>query len=186
MAVTINTSPNSLSSVFQPILFNVSSDKTNAELKIKCRIEYLVDSSWTLLANITVDKNSSGSFDCYIHQALNAAIEINFPQGSHEQVIGDTGSMIEYRVAFIELIYDADGLFSESDSLQSASFHCSNILFQSTETATPSDFIIEAGDGRFLGDRDLNLKVKAFQPVVISYIYDETHVSPLPDLSVSP
>lgn len=186
MAITINTTPNALSSVFQPILFNVSSDKANAELKIRCKVQYYQDSTWKTLTNLTIDKNGAGTFDCYVHQALNAALAVSLPQGIHEAVVTDSESLIKFRVRFTELIYDADDLYSESDTSLSSEYHCSNIIFQTDEEGSPSDFQIIADDGSFLTGQSLNRKIRANQPVIVSYIYDEGSVTPLPELTVSP
>lgn len=187
MAITIDTTPNAtLNSVFQPILFEVSSNKSNSELKIKCKIQYYQNSTWKTLSIQTVDKDVDGKFICYAHQALNAAIAVSLPQGTHGQVISDSESMVKFRVQFTELIYDADDLYVESDTLQSSEYFCTNTIFQALETGSPEDFVIVAGDGKVLTNQATERKVKANQPVVISYIYDEGSINPVPELTVSP
>ena len=187
MAITIDTTPNeTLNSVFQPILFVVSSNKSNPELKIKCKIENYDGSSWKTLGIQSIDKDAAGNFNCYVHQVLNAAIVINLPQGTHGQVIDDAESVVKFRVRFTELIYDADDLYVESGTILSSEYWCTNIIFQALETGSPEEFVIVAGDGSVLSSQPITRKVKSNQPLVISYIFDEASNSPVPELTVSP
>jgi hypothetical protein len=186
MAITINTVPSALVTVFKPVLFNVSSDKANSELKIKSKVEYYTGSTWKTLNIHVIDKNNSGSFDCYVHQALNAAIVVSMPQGIHGTIITDTGSIVKYRVRFTELIYDADGLYIESETILSAEYQCTNIVFQAYEAGNEEDFVIVEGDGKVLTDQNNTRTVKSNQPIVISYLYDETEVTPVPEITVLP
>lgn len=185
MAITINTSPNALSSVFQPILFNVSSNNAAPELKIHCKVECFLDAAWKTVNTQVIDKNNTGTFDCYIQQAVNAALAVFLPLGNHNTQVADEQSLVSFRVRFAELIHDANKLFIEAATLQSASFKAANIIFQAIETGSPDDFTIKtSGVGKFLRDGTNQIKVKPNQPLILSFIYDEASVTPTPQLTV--
>lgn len=181
--ITIDTSPLNFQSVFIPILFELTSDKTLPELKLKCEVEQYDSGSWKVIATQIIDPISqdgaSSYFSYYCHQALNNAIVTQLPTGNHGDVITDTGSMIQYRVQFTELKHDANQLYEEADTATSAAAWCSNIVIQSRENLSITDFPFIPGDGLPLTIQPLEREVKPNQPVVISYVYDESEYSGL-------
>lgn len=175
--ITINASPGNFSSVFQPVAFAISSNRTNAEIKMKCEIEQKISGSWELIATKIIDPDSisgSSSFTLYVQQELSSAIITALPQNAHGTVTNDTGSMIQYRVKFTELIYDAESLYVEADNETSAAKWASNVVIQASEDKEVGDYVLQVGGaGSALHDRPLQFSVKPGQPLVISYIYDE-------------
>lgn len=176
--ITIDTAPDTLSSVFDEIYFDVSSDKANPELRIKCEIQVYKDSAWSTIATKTVDKYQSGTFfRLYIHSNIKSAIEEVLPSMADEKKLTDSASLIQFRCVFTELVYDADELYTESDDLTTPNdYFATNLIIDYYKFEAIDHFITDGESKRFLTSRPEKTRTFIDQIETVSFIHDGSQV----------
>lgn len=153
--ITIDSNPNALNSVYQPIRFQVSSNKMNPELKIRCDLQYTQNgqATWVDLASWVQDPYAGESYFIFqCERFLNSVMEIILPSITHNQTIEDTTSLVQFKATFTEMIFDQNEDYVNSDSANSGTFQATNLILQVNDQYDLDDFLLENDTKRFLSD----------------------------------
>lgn len=151
--LNINRNPGFISSAYRPLIFRVISSVGVPELQIKADIysRNVITDTFVYLATKYQKKYKGTSYFVFdvsnvIQTQLTLDRKITIPAASI--ITSCTNSILEYKVVFTEVYYDANGFMTEYLSVTSGVFKATNSIWQVEDDHDLNDYIIPAETGK--------------------------------------
>jgi hypothetical protein len=183
MALTLQTSPNAVTAVYNPIEFIWSTDvnlTTHPEMKLKVEVVVngsTINGTGQYIDWITISGNKRFKFDA--SQALQSQVNqsdnydtIAFGLSQIQtDIVANLYGIVEYSLIATEYYQNAAGVWTEFDDLTTSSFHANNTALAHGATNDIDDYLMESGQIRsFLTNVPDNIELRDSDEFHLSFL----------------